>query len=109
VITLGELPILPWSSLAPELTGDYNLDGTVDTADYTVWRNSFGETGSALAADGNGNGKIDDGDYAVWKLYFGETASVGAGGAQVPEPSALILQFLGFAAFAGRRATRSSR
>ena len=45
VITLGELPILPWSNLAADLPGDYNLDGTVNAADYTVWRDSFGRDG----------------------------------------------------------------
>jgi mannan endo-1,4-beta-mannosidase len=98
VITLSELPILPWSNLAPELTGDYNGDGAVNTADYTVWRNSLGETGNGLAADGNGDGKIDAGDYVVWKLYFGE--STGGGAQAVPEPGtgslmliALLLAF----------------
>jgi mannan endo-1,4-beta-mannosidase len=108
-ITLGELPILPWSNLAPELTGDYNGDGAVNTADFTVWRNSMGQTGAGLAADGNGNGKIDDGDYAVWKLYFGATNGGGAGAAPVPEPSALVLLLLGFATIARRRGSRSSR
>lgn len=85
VVTLNELPILPWSNLAPELPGDYNLDGTVNTADYTVWRDSNGEEGTGLAADGNGDGKVDDADYAVWKLYFGVSTS-GNGAAHVPEP-----------------------
>ncbi len=109
MITLGELPILPWNQLAPALPGDYNDDGTVDAADFTVWRDSFGQTGTGLAADGNGNGKIDDGDYAVWKLYFGETSLSGVGGAQVPEPSAIVLFWLGFASLSGHRAVRSSR
>ena len=107
VITLGELPILPWSNLAPELPGDYNGDGAVNTADFTVWRNSLGQTGNGLAADGNGNGKIDDGDYAVWKLYFGE--SNGGGGAQaVPEPGSggLLLFALLCAVGRGRRRSR---
>jgi hypothetical protein len=91
VITLSELPILPWNNLAPELPGDYNLDGTVDAADYTVWRDSIGQTGSGLAADGDGNGTIGDGDYAVWRLFFGETTdglgATGSASASVPEPA----------------------
>ncbi len=96
-ITLGDLPILPWNHLAPALPGDYNGDGTVDAADYTVWRNSFGQTGSGLAADGDGNGIVDNGDYDVWRLYFGTTSGSGAAGAQVPEPSALLLLLFGVA------------
>ncbi|MEX2091953.1 MAG: glycosyl hydrolase [Pirellulales bacterium] len=96
VITLSELPVLPWNNLAATLPGDYNLDGTVDAADYTVWRDSFGQTGIGLAADGDGNGTIDDGDYGIWRLYFGETSGNGAG-ASVPEPDAMLLLFIGSA------------
>jgi hypothetical protein len=72
--------------------GDYNGDGIVNTADYTVWRNSLGQTGAALAADGNGNNMIDADDYGVWKMHFGETV----GGASlasntVPEPDTLMM------------------
>ena len=75
------------------LPGDYNDDGTVNAADYTVWRNSFGQIGSGLAADGDGNGKIDDGDYVVWRLFFGESAggSGASGTVAVPEPSSSAL------------------
>jgi hypothetical protein len=94
VVTLDELPILPWNQLAPALPGDFNTDGVVDAADYTVWRDNMGQTGDGLAADGNGNGEIDAGDYAVWALYFGE--SLTGGGASiastaVPEPAAATL------------------
>ena len=37
----------------PSLAGDYNGDGVVDAADYTVWRDTFGQTGADLAADGD--------------------------------------------------------
>ncbi|MGD9634202.1 MAG: glycosyl hydrolase [Pirellulales bacterium] len=89
VITLNELPVLPWNNLAPVLPGDYNDDGTVDAADYSVWRDSFGQSGGGLAADGDGDGVIDDGDYAVWRLFFGETAA-GLGSARVPEPASIV-------------------
>jgi hypothetical protein len=73
--------------------GDYNGNGIVDAADYTVWRNSLG--GINLAADGNRDGMIDDDDYAVWKSNFGETAGSGSGAmgsnAAVPEPAAAVL------------------
>ncbi|HEY4234482.1 MAG TPA: hypothetical protein VGM76_13700, partial [Lacipirellulaceae bacterium] len=59
------------------LNGDFNHDGTVDAADYTVWRDSLGSTFN-LAADGNGNGMIDAGDYGVWTGHFG-TVLPGAG------------------------------
>ena len=61
--------------------GDYNQDGTVNAADYTVWRNSLGANVAAFAgADGSGNGVVDEADYEVWKANFGAVAT-GAGGA----------------------------
>ena len=79
-------------SIAPELAGDYNLDGIVDAADYTVWRNTLGWT-NVLLADGNHNGMVDYADYLVWKLNFGstESAQAAATDAAVPEPSSVGL------------------
>jgi hypothetical protein len=82
------------------LTGDYNHNGIVDAADYTVWRDMLGST-SNLAADGNGNGIIDAGDYAVWRSHFGHTAGSGSfasGG--VPEPATILLMVLTLVGFA---------
>jgi hypothetical protein len=74
------------------LTGDYNGDGTVDTRDYTIWRDTLGAVGANLPADGNNNGSIDPGDYNVWKNNFGQGAGSGlASSAAVPEPAALTL------------------
>jgi T5SS/PEP-CTERM-associated repeat protein len=80
------------------LAGDYNGDGTVNAADYSVWRNSFGATGPGLAADGSGatpgvpDGVVDEFDYDFWKSHFGETLdNGGAASNAVPEPSSLFL------------------
>lgn len=61
----------------PLLPGDYNRDHTVNAADYTLWRNSLGQTGLApySAADGNGDGQITRNDHSVWKSHFGQTAA----------------------------------
>ena len=72
------------ASVSTALPGDYNQDGTVNAADYSVWRNSLGQTGSGLAADGNGDTRVDEEDYTVWKLHFGETFGSGAGSNGVP-------------------------
>ena len=77
------------------LLGDYNHNGIVDAADYTVWRDSLGQDWrQALAADGNDNGMIDAGDFAVWTANFGHILGGGGGSgagavATVPEPAAL--------------------
>ena len=78
---------------ADDLPGDFNFDGTVDAADYTVWRDSFGQTGAGLDADNNVDGIVDELDYAAWKASFGQSLA-GAGSAAsaaVPEPAALVL------------------
>lgn len=72
--------------------GDFNFDGSVDAADYTVWRDSLGQTGAGLDADANIDGLVDDLDYAIWKTALGG-AEFGAGGnsAAVPETSTVVL------------------
>lgn len=72
--------------------GDYNGNGTVDAADYAVWRNTVGQNGAGLAADGDGNQTVDSGDYDFWRSRFGQ-AGVSSGGlaAAVPEPAAWLI------------------
>jgi T5SS/PEP-CTERM-associated repeat protein len=78
------------------LPGDYNLNGAVDAADYVVWRNSLGETGTDLAADGNGNSQVDAGDYEVWRANFGQTAAASTlASNSIPEPRALTMFLVG--------------
>jgi hypothetical protein len=87
----------------PALPGDFNQDGSVDAADYAVWRKSVGQTGAALAADGNQDHEIDADDYNVWRGHFGTSlgnaahASGTTGLSTVPEPATLFLLLLGAA------------
>jgi serralysin len=80
---------------AGQLTGDYNRNGAVDTADYVLWRNTLNQSGANLAADGSGNNFVDPADYSIWRSNFGKTAGNGAGGGLselgVPEPGGLVL------------------
>jgi hypothetical protein len=76
------------------LGGDYNGDGVVDAADYSVWRDSLGATGLGLAADGNGDLVVDAADYQLWRSNFGQslpTGSLAPAHASVPEPAALAM------------------
>jgi hypothetical protein len=60
--------------------GDYNLNGTVDAADYTIWRDTLGST-EDFRANGSNEGAsldlIDQADYDVWKNAFGQSSPPG--------------------------------
>jgi hypothetical protein len=110
------------------LAGDYNRDGSVDTADYIVWRKTVGNESpnldpvtfkvislSNMSANGAVSGNcgfntpncevIDQADYDVWRANFGRkvsTSGVGSGGAigssAVPEPAGAALALWAVAA-----------
>lgn len=75
------------------LQGDYNNDGLVDAADYTLYRDTLDST-THLAADGDNSGVIDAGDYTVWADSYGNTSPETT---VVPEPTSLGLLFVGIA------------
>jgi PEP-CTERM motif len=54
--------------------GDYNQNGTVDAADYVIWRKTLGSS-EDFRANGNNEGDsedfIDGADYDVWAENFG--------------------------------------
>ncbi|MEX2168356.1 MAG: hypothetical protein WD851_03525 [Pirellulales bacterium] len=82
--TTGEL-----SLAAAGLLGDYNQNGVVDAADYTVWRDTLGDTLN----------------YNLWKANFGAVSpGIGADAGSfpssaVPEPATLVLLVLTAAAW----------
>jgi hypothetical protein len=82
-------------SLLP-LAGDYNHNGVVDAADYTVWRDHLGQSFSLTNENPAAAtpGVVDVEDYAFWKSHFGESLGSGSGAtanAAVPEPATLVL------------------
>lgn len=79
-------------SLEQPLIGDYNEDGTVNAADYTVWRDNVGAT-DALPNDDIG-GLIGTDHYNQWKAAFGNPGSE-SGSAAVPEPASVMLCLVG--------------
>lgn len=78
------------------LPGDYNADGVVGVADYTIWRNALGSQVTAgTGADGNFDSIVSNADYSIWKNNFGTL--LGAAGdsvdsaMSVPEVSSLLM------------------
>jgi hypothetical protein len=82
------------------LAGDFNTDGTVDAADYIVWRNGLGMT-------------YTQADYNILRANFGRSAAGAAAVADtlgkgnpgsIPEPASALLLFVGvMSLFAIRR------
>ncbi|MEX2315721.1 MAG: hypothetical protein WD669_01125 [Pirellulales bacterium] len=85
---------------------DYNDDGFVNAADYSIWRNQLGMSMPGLAADGAGpggpgvpDGTVDRLDYDFWKdqygIPLGSGSGNGVGGMSVPEPGSGCLLVIG--------------
>ncbi len=84
--------------LSVGLPGDYNGNGTVDAADYVVWRKGLGTNYSQT-------------DYDVWRSHFGQSAGSGSGvsaNVSVPEPATLVMLLTGVLALCSRRCTEVS-
>lgn len=90
--------------------GDYNKNGTVDAADYAVWRDHLGQTFQLdNEVSGVTPGMVTSQDFDAWRARFGNTAGNGAGvtNAAIPEPNTLtFVGTFGFLAFGGRRMRR---
>jgi hypothetical protein len=74
------------------LAGDFNNDGSVDAADYVVWRKSLGSQE----------------DYNIWRMNFGRPSeaaaavSLAGASAAVPEASSVVLVLLAAVLYAPR-------
>lgn len=93
-------------STAPVVTGngDFNGDGLVDAADYTIWRDTDGST-TDLRADANSDNVVDSLDYDIWESTYGAAAAAVA----VPEPTGvavILLAAVGMAVRTNRAARR---
>ena len=83
----------------PGIPGDFNVDGTVGAADYTVYRDHLGGNSAVLNGNGSGGAIVRHVDYVLWKQNFSISGT--GSSAAVPEPASLVLMLLvGHAAFA---------
>ncbi|TWT36884.1 Phage Tail Collar Domain protein [Posidoniimonas corsicana] len=82
---------IPSHSHTVPVAGDYNDDGQVDAADYTVWRDHLGAPAGSLPNDPHA-GPIGAEQYAAWRDNYGQPSTPAA--AAAPEPGALTLAAL---------------
>ncbi len=92
----GGTGLIEVTAYDPLLPGDYNSNGIVDAADFTVWRSSLGLAGLApfSGGDGTGDGAVTQADYDVWRNNFGMTLS-DVDNRLVPEPGTMLLSCWG--------------
>ena len=92
------------SAVSEGLDGDYNEDGIVDAADYTVWRDNLGAIAGTLPNDPDG-GVIGANQYNTWRTnYSSQQATIALTGTTVPEPLGLAMAAVGLAMLSsGRR------
>ena len=74
--------------MSPDYSGDFNLNGIVDAADYVISRKVMGDVDS----------------YNFWRRQFGTTPASGSSVSRVPEPTSwTILLFSAIVTVARRR------
>ncbi len=88
-------PFLDFTVASTGVLGDYNDNGIVDSADFTVWRNRLGET--FLTNEGVSPNVVDIADYLYWVERFGATDSGEPSSGVLPEPAGLQLGWMAVA------------
>jgi len=84
-----------WTRASSETPGDYNGNGKIDAADYTVWRDALTAGATELTNDPT-PGTVDESDFLYWRDHFGETLGAsGTAATSVPAPTTALLFGLG--------------
>ncbi|WP_442482290.1 dockerin type I domain-containing protein [Aeoliella sp. SH292] len=85
----------------PSVPGDYDGNGLVNAADYSIWKSAFGSNVPVAGdgADGNGDGVVNLADYTVWRdnLGAGSLGALQSTTSVVPEPTTALLLVGGLA------------
>lgn len=103
-----EVGIAFYQAWVSQIAGDFTGDGTVDARDYILWRDTLGQTGSALEADANHDNVVNSADYDIWRAHFGQSAAASFGeSAIIPEPTVSSVTFMVALLFATSRKPRT--
>jgi len=84
---------LPAGLVGARPVADYNGDGVVSMADYNEWQSNFGRT-NWVYADGSRSGTVDAADYVLWRKAMA-TPGMSAVHVQLPEPAVGLIMLLG--------------
>lgn len=72
---------------------DFNNDGLVDAADYTVWRDSLDQMVAPFtSADADGDGHVTHADYRIWAANYG---AIGGPSSALSAPEPCVFCLLG--------------
>ncbi|QDU89228.1 hypothetical protein Pla175_26150 [Pirellulimonas nuda] len=103
--TSATLNAAGWNSLSDQgfdatpgaANGDYNDDGSVNAADYTVWRDNVGQSSAGNLENDPIGGTVGTPHYDQWKTNYGSTGGAAAGWSESGGASASLLEefFLG--------------
>lgn len=88
-------------AVAAGIPGDFNSDGAVDAADYTLFRDNLG-VATTLPNDAGLGSPITAAHYTLWTSFYGTTSSSTASAA-VPEPGSILLLVAGAVVYGSRR------
>ena len=96
------------TGLNPSTAGDANLDGLVNTSDFEILRQNFGQSAGWTKGDFNIDGLIDFADFQILERNFtGGTLPPNAAeilrAVSVPEPTTSAILFIGCALLTRRR------
>lgn len=83
-------------SQQPYLSGDANLDGTVDGLDFSAWNaDKFTATVAWTAGNYSADSMVDGLDFTIWNSFKFQSAD----GSSVTLPGPFISPWLAFVAF----------
>ncbi|TWT76993.1 hypothetical protein Pla123a_24180 [Posidoniimonas polymericola] len=76
-----------------DLAGDYNADGAVNAADYTIYRDNDGGDAAVLSGNGSGAATVTVADYDLWHTNYGRTAGADEGWESLAERDTAVADF----------------
>jgi hypothetical protein len=87
------------------IPGDFNNDGSVDSADLAIWQQGYGDAANEIA-DADGDGDTDGRDFLIWQRNYMGSLSMGLAN-EIPEPTSALLAMMSLGILLGMRFPRN--